>query len=70
MSSTNEDKGQVYVPTGIHWQVAQATSLQNCHFEMPQGGGTQAVGVFMENGSGGFVSDLSFFGGNIGCEFA
>ncbi|KAG9760638.1 pectin lyase-like protein, partial [Aureobasidium melanogenum] len=66
MSSTNEDNGQVYVPTGIHWQVAQATSLQNCHFEMPQGGGTQAVGVFMENGSGGFVSDLSFFGGNIG----
>lgn len=33
---------------------------------MPQGGGTTAVGVFTENGSGGFVEDLSFFGGNIG----
>lgn len=27
---------------------------------------TTAVGIFMENGSGGFLSDLVFFGGNIG----
>ena len=27
---------------------------------------TTAVGIFMENGSGGFVSDLTFYGGNIG----
>lgn len=25
-----------------------------------------AVGIYMENGSGGFVSDLTFYGGNIG----
>jgi hypothetical protein len=31
-------------PTGIHWQVAQATSLQNIHFNMRQGG--QGVGIF------------------------
>lgn len=63
------ENGQTYAPTGIHWQVAQATSLQNLHFEMPLSdstGATTAVGIFMENGSGGFVSDLTFFGGNIG----
>ena len=36
MNRTNTDEaGQPYVPTGIHWQVAQATSLQNLHFQMP-----------------------------------
>lgn len=33
---------------------------------MPQRDGTNATGIFMENGSGGFVSDLYFEGGNIG----
>ncbi|KAI1847023.1 hypothetical protein JX266_006898 [Neoarthrinium moseri] len=68
MNKTNHDFGQEYVPTGIHWQVGQATSLQNLHFEMPVSDdtATTAVGVFMENGSGGFLSDLTFFGGNIG----
>jgi glucan 1,3-beta-glucosidase len=49
---------------GIHWQVAQATSLQNIKFNMVQGTSTQ-TGVFMDNGSGGWMSDLSFNGGNI-----
>jgi hypothetical protein len=69
MNWTNYDNGQEYVPTGIHWQVAQATSLQNLYFNMPVSTSTQrttAVGIFMENGSGGFLSDLVFFGGNIG----
>jgi hypothetical protein len=69
MNWTNYDHGQEYVPTGIHWQVAQSTSLQNIYFKMPVSTASQtttAVGVFMENGSGGFVSDLEFFGGNIG----
>ncbi|KAF3389749.1 Glucan 1,3-beta-glucosidase [Talaromyces pinophilus] len=69
MNWTNYDNGQEYVPTGIHWQVAQATSMQNIHFEMPVSTATEtttAVGIFMENGSGGFLSDLTFFGGNIG----
>ena len=66
---TNSDNEQTYVPTGIHWQVAQATSLQNLYFNMPESTDTEtttAVGIFMENGSGGFLSDLVFFGGNIG----
>lgn len=53
---------------GIHWQVAQATSLQNIRFEMVQGGdaANKQIGVFMDNGSGGFMTDLTFNGGNYG----
>lgn len=52
--------------TGIHWQVAQATSLINIHFELSQADGNLHQGIFMDNGSGGFMSDLSFNGGNRG----
>ncbi|KAL2705751.1 hypothetical protein AAEP93_001001 [Penicillium crustosum] len=53
---------------GIHWQVGQATSLQNIRFEMVKGGGdaNKQQGIFMDNGSGGFMSDLTFNGGNYG----
>ncbi|KAI9726453.1 MAG: hypothetical protein M1828_001275 [Chrysothrix sp. TS-e1954] len=53
---------------GIHWQVAQATSLQNMVFNMVKGGGAanKQQGIFMDNGSGGFFSDLIFNGGNYG----
>ncbi|KAI5283843.1 hypothetical protein KEM54_001796, partial [Ascosphaera aggregata] len=53
---------------GIHWQVGQATSLQNIRFEMVQGGGAanKQQGIFMDNGSGGFMSDLTFNGGGTG----
>ena len=51
----------------IHWQVAQATSLQNIVFNMVQGGTTNVQnGIFMDNGSGGFYSDLVFNGGGYG----
>lgn len=60
------DGEQTYAPTGIHWQVAQATSMQNVDFVMRQDANTTQVGIFMENGSGGFVSDLTFTGGSIG----
>ncbi|KKZ60312.1 glucan 1,3-beta-glucosidase [[Emmonsia] crescens] len=54
--------------SGIHWQVAQASSLQNIRFEMVQGGGeaNKQQGIFMDNGSGGFMTDLIFNGGNYG----
>jgi hypothetical protein len=52
--------------TGIHWQVAQATSLVNIHFYMSQTAGTAHQGIWMENGSGGFMSDLIFTGGRYG----
>lgn len=38
--------GDGLVPTGIHWQVAQATSLQNLVFLMPSTTTTTAVGIF------------------------
>ena len=51
MPNVIQDGGQTYAPTGLHWQVAQATSLQNLHFFMPVSGDVQstAVGIFMEN---------------------
>lgn len=52
---------------GIHWQVAQATSLQNVRFEMVRGGeNNKQQGIFMDSGSGGFLTDLTFNGGNYG----
>ncbi|KAK8080204.1 hypothetical protein PG997_008022 [Apiospora hydei] len=66
MPESTAENDQDLVPTGIHWQVAQATSLHNLVFDMPTTSTTTAVGIFTENGSGGFVSDLKFNGGNIG----
>jgi hypothetical protein len=56
------------VGAGIHWQVAQATSLQNIVFNMVPGkaGTNKQVGIFMDNGSGGFMADLTFNGGLYG----
>jgi hypothetical protein len=52
----------------VHWQVAQATSLQNLVMNMRVGGGAanKQQGIFMDNGSGGFMRDLVFNGGGIG----
>ncbi|KAG2000883.1 hypothetical protein GB937_010729 [Aspergillus fischeri] len=57
----------------IHWQVAQGTSLENIEFYMLTGTTQQLLnlvvhkqGIYMENGSGGFLSDLTFVGGNFG----
>ncbi|PVH68126.1 glycoside hydrolase family 55 protein, partial [Cadophora sp. DSE1049] len=55
----------VSAPTGIHWQVAQATSLQNIKFIMSQAPRTTYIGVFIENGFGGYLGDLSFIRGAI-----
>ncbi|ERS99606.1 hypothetical protein HMPREF1624_02966 [Sporothrix schenckii ATCC 58251] len=69
MPSATDDSGQALVPTGLHWQAAQATTLQNLVFNMPvakSSNNVTHVGIFMENGSGGFVSDLTFNGGAIG----
>ncbi|KAF8654106.1 hypothetical protein AX16_003639 [Volvariella volvacea WC 439] len=52
--------------TGIHWQVSQATSLTNVIFEMSTAPNTAHQGIWMENGSGGMMSDLVFNGGNFG----
>ncbi|KAK6527262.1 hypothetical protein TWF281_010450 [Arthrobotrys megalospora] len=66
MPSVIRDGGNEWAPTALHWQVAQATSLYNIHFIMSTAPGNNQVGIFMENGSGGFISDLTFFGGQYG----
>jgi hypothetical protein len=56
--------------SGIHWQVSQATSLQNIVFNMAEGEkGAKQKGIFQDNGSGGFMTDLVFNGGAIGGFF-
>jgi glucan 1,3-beta-glucosidase len=55
------------VGAGVHWQVAQATSLQNIIFDMHDASDTnEQKGIFMDNGSGGWFSDLTFNGGGYG----
>ncbi|PPQ78469.1 hypothetical protein CVT25_011864 [Psilocybe cyanescens] len=52
--------------TGIHWQVAQATSLMNIVVQMSTAANTAHQGIWMENGSGGYMGDLVFNGGKFG----
>lgn len=49
---------------GIHYQIAQATSLQNV--ELIATAGSTQRGIFAENGSGGVISDVTFRGGKFG----
>ncbi|KAF7887027.1 uncharacterized protein EAF02_003674 [Botrytis sinoallii] len=51
---------------GIHWPTSQATSLQNMVFNLNKASGTLHQGVFIENGSGGYLNDLIFNGGQYG----
>lgn len=55
--------------TGIHWPTAQATSLQNIVFYMSDINGTMHQGILIESGSGGFMTDLVFYGGFYGGDF-
>ncbi|KAL0947431.1 hypothetical protein HGRIS_013542 [Hohenbuehelia grisea] len=52
--------------TGIHWQLAQATSLLNIVFEMSRAPGNAHRGIWMENGSGGYMGDMIMNGGKYG----
>jgi glucan 1,3-beta-glucosidase len=54
--------------TGMHWPTSQATSLQNIVFNMPATGDVVHVGLFIEEGSGGFMTDLTFNGGATGAS--
>ncbi|KAG1835639.1 glycoside hydrolase family 55 protein [Suillus variegatus] len=52
--------------TGIHWQVSQSTSLVNVVVNMSTEPGNNHQGMYMEDGSGGFMGDLVFNGGKYG----
>lgn len=51
---------------GIHWPTGQATSIQNVHIALNSEPETRHQGLFIENGSGGFISDVSVTGGYRG----
>ncbi|KAF7359345.1 Exo-beta-1,3-glucanase [Mycena sanguinolenta] len=51
--------------TGIHWQVSQTTSLMNIVINLSTAAGTQHQGIYMENGSGGFLGDVIINGGEF-----
>ena len=53
----------------IHWPTAQATSLKNLQIKMNDQAGTQHQGLFIESGSGGFMSDIEFYGGLTGMSY-
>ncbi|KAH8703204.1 putative exo-beta-1,3-glucanase [Talaromyces proteolyticus] len=52
--------------TGIHWPTAQATSIQNVAIHMSSGSNAQGQGIFVENGSAGFLTDVTITGGLYG----
>lgn len=52
--------------TGIHWPVAQATSVQNVLFQMSSVSGNLHQGIYGEEGSGGMLNDLTFNNGKYG----
>ncbi|UKZ56764.1 hypothetical protein TrVGV298_010605 [Trichoderma virens] len=53
---------------GLHWQVGQATSVTNVAISASQasGDGNTQMGMYTENGSGGFMSDVTIVGGAYG----
>jgi glucan 1,3-beta-glucosidase len=54
---------------GLHWPSSQATVVQNCVFKMATGVDLEHTGIFMEEGSGGLMADLVFYGGKYGAQF-
>ncbi|KAJ0122989.1 beta-glucosidase [Diaporthe amygdali] len=53
----------------VHWPSSQATSIQNVVFSLSQAPDNLHTGIFMEEGSGGLLSDLVFYGGQYGAQF-
>ncbi|KAF4951438.1 hypothetical protein FSARC_12921 [Fusarium sarcochroum] len=51
---------------GIHWQVSRGTSIENVIFWADPSPETTQQGIYIENGSGGFLSNILFLGGKYG----
>ncbi|KAI0452791.1 pectate lyase superfamily protein-domain-containing protein [Xylaria acuta] len=51
---------------GIHWQVAQAASIENVKIYLTSKSASTQVGIFAENGSGGWIADITVEGGLYG----
>lgn len=52
-----------YPVVGIHWPCSQASAITNCIFKMSSVPGNRHTGLFIEEGSGGLLNDLFFYGG-------
>ncbi|KAH7147069.1 pectate lyase superfamily protein-domain-containing protein [Dactylonectria estremocensis] len=50
----------------IFWQAAQGTSIENVVFWADTAKDTTQQGIYVENGSGGFLANLLFIGGKYG----
>jgi len=50
----------------FHWPTGQATSLQNIEVRMSTVSGNKHQGLYIEDGSGGFLTDMVFYGGGQG----
>jgi len=57
------DVGSSVEVAAVHWPSSQATSLTNIVFKLSQAPGNKHQGLFIEEGSGGYVGDLVFDGG-------
>ncbi|KAK7191233.1 hypothetical protein DPSP01_008305 [Paraphaeosphaeria sporulosa] len=51
---------------GIHWPASQATSIQNVKIQMNVAANSVHAGIFIENGSGGHLTDIETVGGLYG----
>jgi len=51
--------------TAIHWAQSQATYIRNVSISVGDG----TAGIFGENGSGGWISDVTVTGGSYGLQF-
>ncbi|KAK4865561.1 hypothetical protein LT330_009349 [Penicillium expansum] len=54
--------------TGIHWPTGQASSIENVVIAMSSASGTQHQGIFIENGSGCWMTDVVITGGLYGAN--
>ncbi|KAH7126232.1 pectate lyase superfamily protein-domain-containing protein [Dactylonectria estremocensis] len=52
-----------YSAVGIHWPCSQASAVTNCVFRLSTVPGNHHTGLFIEEGSGGLLNDLYFYGG-------
>lgn len=62
---TREVTGKI---NALHWPSSQATSIQNCVFNLSPDVEAEHTGIFVEGGSGGMMSDLVFNGGTWGAR--
>ncbi|KEY65762.1 hypothetical protein S7711_05591 [Stachybotrys chartarum IBT 7711] len=54
---------------GVHWPSSQATAITNCVFRLSAIPGNRHTGLLIEEGSGGLLNDLYFYGGGKAAVF-